>query len=178
MEKRKGFTLIELMVVMIILAILVTFGIGSFTSSQKKSRDIKRKNDLRQIGVSLEAYNNDKGEYPNASAGGLILGCLSGVECAWGSAFVDSNNTVYMMQLPTDPTTTRRYVYIVAANRKSYQLYTVLENTLDADIPKDAQNKARVFTDVNCGSTTTMHCNFGVASSNTLPETGRTVSYE
>lgn len=179
-QQRSGFTLIELMIVMIIMGVLVTIGIGTFTSSQKKSRDVKRKNDLRQISISLEAYNNDKGQYPDSSATGTMLGCgvNDSQECAWGGTFSDKNDTLYMVQLPTDPTSTRRYFYVAAANNKSYQLYARLENTQDGDIPKDAQDKPRVFTDINCGTSSTIYCNYGYASSNTRPETGRTVAYE
>ena len=47
-QLKAGFTLVELMIVMIIMGILVLAGVGSFISSQKRSRDTKRKNDLRQ----------------------------------------------------------------------------------------------------------------------------------
>jgi len=51
-----GFTLIELLVVISILAILITLGLTSFASAQKKSRDAKRKADLRDYKNALEQY--------------------------------------------------------------------------------------------------------------------------
>lgn len=184
MNKRKGkagFTLIELLVVMIILGVLVVAGIGSFTSSQKKSRDVKRKNDLRQVALSLEAYNNDKGVYPRSDANGVILGCIPDgtTACTWGQIFqADTNGAVYMINLPVESKGNRRYVY-VSDDGTYFQLYARIENTLDSDIPKDAQEAARVFTDLDCSSDASqVYCNWGIASPNKALDDGRTVSYE
>jgi len=74
MDMKKGFTLIEIMVVITILGVLIAMVSGSFMASQKKSRDLRRKSDLAQISKALEFYSNDNGRYPAAS-GGLIEGC-------------------------------------------------------------------------------------------------------
>lgn len=54
--KKKGFTLLELLVVVSIMVILITMGMSSFATSQKKGRDAKRKSDLKEIQSSLEQY--------------------------------------------------------------------------------------------------------------------------
>lgn len=62
---KKGFTLIEILVVISIIGILVTFGTVSFTSSQKQARDTLRKSDLRQYELSLKEYaSKNTGLYP------------------------------------------------------------------------------------------------------------------
>lgn len=53
---RKGFTLLELLVVISIIAILITIGLTSFTTSQKKGRDAKRKSDIKDVQNALEQY--------------------------------------------------------------------------------------------------------------------------
>lgn len=53
-----GFTLIELMVVITIIAILATMGINTFTAAQKKARDAKRQSDVRTL-VSCAASTAD-----------------------------------------------------------------------------------------------------------------------
>lgn len=167
---RQGFTLMELLIVIALLGFLIAAGIGSYTSSLKKSRDTRRKNDLRQIAIALESYNNDFGRYPAANLDGTIFGCSVGT-CAWGNQFLVSdangNGVVYMSQLPGDTSASQRYFYVTDANGTYFQLYARLENLQDSDIPKNGSNQARYFTNYICGTgTSTVKCNYGVASSN------------
>jgi len=181
-EKKRGFTLIELMIVIIILGVLVALATGSFVSSQKKSRDSKRKNDIRQVALALEAYVNDKGRYPPAGSNGEIAGCAPDDQtiCPWGEIFQDQNGTTYMVELPEDGIATQRYYYLTDAAGTWYQLYVRLENVLDKDIPTNPldESQTRVFTDLACSSDSDVYCNYGVASTNKTVEEGRTVSYE
>jgi general secretion pathway protein G len=171
---KKGFTLMELLIVIVLLGFLITAGVTSYTSSLKKSRDTKRKNDLRQIAISLETYNNDVGRYPSGDSNGSIVGC-DGAACEWGNAFKNLN-TPYMVLLPGDASEAQRYFY--ASDGSYFQLYARLENTKDSDIPRNTSDQARYFTQVYCGSGTgTVYCNYGVASSNYGLDTDH-VSYE
>jgi prepilin-type N-terminal cleavage/methylation domain-containing protein len=51
-----GFTLVELMIVISILAILVTIGIVSYSGVQARARDSKRMDDVAHIGRSLQLW--------------------------------------------------------------------------------------------------------------------------
>lgn len=182
--KSRGFTLIELLVVIAIIGILTSVGLGTFTSAQRKSRDARRKNDLATIAKALEVYNNDHYStypYPAANAAGQIIGCTvdSAVEavCNWGSAFQHADttpDTVYLIALPDDPSTGQNYYYWAAADRKSYQLYSRLENTADPAVPKDVDNNPQNYS-ITCGAG---NCNYGISSANTTPATGRTLATE
>ena len=59
-----GFTLIELVVVIAIIAILTGLATYNFEQARKRARDISRKNDLKQFVNSLEAYKADYQSYP------------------------------------------------------------------------------------------------------------------
>lgn len=150
---RAGFTLVELMVVIVILGILATLFLGNFTTSQAKARDAQRKSDLNQIMRALEAYNNDKGSYPPAGTNGTIAGV------AWGSAFADSGVS-YMAELPKDPKSDRTYVY--SSNQKSYRLYAKLENEQDSVL--GGQEYTSVF--CTAAGQSKRSCNFAVTSPN------------
>jgi len=56
MRKQSGFTLIELMVVMAIIAILATAGIAAYGGYIKKARDTTRIADLRAIESVIMGY--------------------------------------------------------------------------------------------------------------------------
>ncbi len=56
MKKQKGFTLVELLVVISIIGILAGMVLVSFTGSQKAARDVSRKSDIRQYQIALESF--------------------------------------------------------------------------------------------------------------------------
>lgn len=64
-SKKLGFTLIELMVVISILAILVAIGVTSYSIIRKNSRDSIRKADLHTIQNALEQYYGKNETYPS-----------------------------------------------------------------------------------------------------------------
>lgn len=67
---KKGFTLIEMLVVISLIGILAALALVSFQNSQKQARDTQRKSDLRQYQNALESYGNmANGLYPHRSAG-------------------------------------------------------------------------------------------------------------
>ena len=61
--KKKGFTLVELMIVITVIAILSTIAVVSFTRVQKQARDTKRKSDIRALATALQAYYTEKNQY-------------------------------------------------------------------------------------------------------------------
>jgi len=68
MKKQKGFTLIELMVVMAIIAILATAGLSAYTGYIKKSRDTKRIEDVRAINTIIQGSLSANGSPPASMA--------------------------------------------------------------------------------------------------------------
>jgi general secretion pathway protein G len=64
MKNKKGFTLVELLVVMTIIMVVTVIGMVNYGSANKKSRDAKRKSDLESVRVALEMYRQDNGSYP------------------------------------------------------------------------------------------------------------------
>ena len=72
MKKRSGFTLIELMIVMAIIAILAVTGLATYTGYIKKARDTVRLSDITTINKALLAAITQTGQSPT-TIGDVII---------------------------------------------------------------------------------------------------------
>ena len=122
----KGFTLVELMVVIGIIGILSGIIVTNLTSSKSKSRDARRVSDVNQIQLALEQYFDRCGQYPiptGTSNAQISLtaqnGCPSGI--TFGS---------YISVIPGDPVSAAQYGYI--ANSATFPTDYILHATLES----------------------------------------------
>jgi general secretion pathway protein G len=60
----RGFTLIELIVVMSLIVLLATIGLTAYTSSVKRGKEAVLKEDLFRMRDAIDQYYADKGKYP------------------------------------------------------------------------------------------------------------------
>ncbi len=63
-KQSKGFTIVELLIVIVIIGILATLVIVTFTGIQQKARDSKRKTDIGAIQSHITAYAAEETGYP------------------------------------------------------------------------------------------------------------------
>ena len=63
-KKNDGFTLVELLVVLSILALLLTLAVPKYFTSIEKAKDATLKQDLNTLRESLDKYYADNGQYP------------------------------------------------------------------------------------------------------------------
>jgi type IV pilus assembly protein PilE len=67
LKRSKGFTLIELMIVIAILAIIAAIGLPSFLEQIKKARRSDAKQPLFDVAAKLEQFYQDNKGYPTAA---------------------------------------------------------------------------------------------------------------
>lgn len=104
-----GFTLIELMVVITIIAFLSVIGAVAFTNAQKNARDGRRRADVEAISTALEA-NFSSGMYPAVTCGTEPVVIFSNGKCP-----KTPSNTGYI-GFPTDGTIAAAATYEVCAD--------------------------------------------------------------
>lgn len=113
---RKGFTLVELLVVVAMLGVLSTFVIIQFSGAQRHARDTKRREDAIGYQTALEVYaNSHSNRYPVSTTLANITSICS---------------TLGISNCPADPTQTgnNNYKYRSNASGSSYVLYVTTED--------------------------------------------------
>ena len=70
-RRRSAFTLIELLLVLVILAVLAGIVIPKFTGRQKQAQETAVKTQIKNLEVALEAFEVEVGRYPTEADGGL-----------------------------------------------------------------------------------------------------------
>ena len=72
-KDESGFTLVELLVVMLILGLLAAIAIPAFFSQRDKARDAEAKSAVRTAQTAIETYATDNdGSYANATVAALV----------------------------------------------------------------------------------------------------------
>ena len=61
----KGFTIVELLIVIVVIGILALLVITTYSGIQAKARNSKRQTDIQSIQTQLEAFFSQNGYYPS-----------------------------------------------------------------------------------------------------------------
>jgi len=159
-KNRSGFTLVELIVVIMVITTLLTLGITSYTTVQRNARNTERKTDLKDLQVALEGFRVENGLYPD-TCNTAVTSCVfassqwwSGLGCNWlpRAAWIPGLTPNYIERLPLDPrqnqvnsqrpisgcnTDSTLNCYIYRSNGFDYKLSAICtpEGTLNANDP-------------------------------------------
>lgn len=75
MKLHRGFTIVELLIVIVVIATLASVTFALFTNAQMSSRDSARKNNVKTLGTLLDQYYDRNGFYPTGCGG---TSCING----------------------------------------------------------------------------------------------------
>ncbi len=65
MRSKSGFTIVELLIVIVVIGILAAFSLVAYNGIQAKANDSRRLNDVSLMNKALRLYKVDNGAYPN-----------------------------------------------------------------------------------------------------------------
>jgi len=130
-----GFTLIEILVTITIIALVSTIGVTGYQAVSRGGRDALRKTDLEQIRSALEIYKSENNSYPSVD------------NCIPAELSLD-----YINPYPQDPKTPAFQYCYKSTSPLTYELCTHLEN--------EDQNDNYCGNESACGS----GCNYAVVN--------------
>jgi general secretion pathway protein G len=108
-----GFTLVELLVVISIIAILATVIGVNYSGARKSARDSKRKADMENVAAAFEMYYSEFKRYPN---------------CGWDIAMSNLNEAGYLNSIPQNTSDENEYQYQCNSDDNWFGVYAKLEN--------------------------------------------------
>jgi len=176
-HKTRGFTLVELLVVISIIGLMSSIVLSALSDARAKARDTQRIQALAEIRKALLLYydsNNQRYPVPTSASGCTTTGTQS-QHCTsyngWGGTGAGTLSALlapYMSSLPTDPTqalvgnnynlifngsTIYGYGYRVANDGSSYDLITLFEtdHPLRCGIKQYVSKRGSTNTGTNIG---------------------------
>lgn len=123
-EKGKGFTIIEVVLVLAIGALIFLMALLAFPALQRSQRDTQRKNDLAKLGTAVSNYqSNNRNALPSSFGAVTVAGSWNNMVSRYitvnGEAYTDPSGTDYIItqdtgaNLPTfDAASPRIYVAV------------------------------------------------------------------
>ena len=136
MKDRKGFTLIELMIVVVIIVALASMVVPRLSGRTEQAKKAVAKADISSnISMALKLYELDNGNFPTTEQG------LAALASSPSSAPVPNNwNGPYLETIPTDPWgNPYKYKCPGTNNKTTYDRYSVGKDGLE-DTDDDIKN--------------------------------------
>jgi general secretion pathway protein G len=130
-HKQGGFTLIELMVVVVILAILAAIAVPMLMDRPDEARAVKAQQDMNAMSSALQLYKLDNFRYPTTDQG------LEALVSKPSSEPVPRNWKPYMERLPKDPWG-NDYLYLSPGQNGEFDIFTYGADGVDGGEGADA----------------------------------------
>ena len=112
-RRSQGFTIVELLIVIVVIGILALLVITTYSGIQAKARNAKRQTDIQSLQTQLEAFFSQNGYYPSLGDFNSTSWRATNMKSLDAGALVDPSSTC-------NPSTTSCLVAAPAAKSYSY----------------------------------------------------------
>lgn len=114
----KGFTIVELLIVIVVIGILALLVITTYSGIQAKARNSKRQTDIQSIQTQLEAFFSQNGYYPSLTDMNSSSWLDTNMKSLDQNALIDPSNSSSSKTLASSPTA-KQYSYEVGNGQGS-----------------------------------------------------------
>jgi len=97
LNRKEGFTLIELMIVIAIIGILAAIAIPQFSAYRQRSYNSSAQSDIRNIATAQEAYYVDNSRYSNTTDGTALTPTYGYMPSGGVTISISGNITTYVI---------------------------------------------------------------------------------
>ena len=113
---KKGFTLVELLIVIIIIAVLAAIAIPKFSNSSQRSKESSLRANLKLVRNAIDLFRADTGAFP-ANMAGLTTSTTAGLSAAAAACTIAATDWrgPYLQAIPVDPVSGSAMTYGTAA---------------------------------------------------------------
>ncbi len=111
-QQNKGFTIVELLIVIVVIGILALLVITTYAGIQQKARNTKRQTDVAAIQTQLEAFFQTNGYYPNLTDLNSATWVSTNLKSLDTTALVDPSNATGSKTLVNSATPSKQYGYV------------------------------------------------------------------
>jgi type II secretion system protein G len=132
LKKSSGFTIVELLIVIVVIGILAAITIVAYNGVQQRARYSAMQSDISSLNKAIQLYYADNGTYPYSGSGiGNVVG---------PSPAIPGLVPTYLSKIPTIPNDGigGYYAYIWSTNGADYKLIRLVPNGVPLPSPEQA----------------------------------------
>ena len=133
-RRRRGFTLVELLVVIVVLAVLAAIVLPKFMDSSKRSKESALKSDLKLLRNAVGLFQTDTGAYPKTLADlAATAAPAAGLDSAGADATITASewHGPYLQEVPPDPVSGAAFTYGTTSPNVGKVTSSATGNSLD-----------------------------------------------
>ena len=168
MKGTRGFTFVEIIVVVAVLGIIASIVLVNLSTAARKGRDGDRQADIRTLQVAVELYKQKNGRYPAGCRGAATWSGQTGTSyaCPSGNQYIVGLAPEFIPSLPTDKRlngASSGYVYTTNTDGTVYKI--MAKQTVESEVV----NYSHPFKSCDATNSSTGICDATITSGGSKP---------